>query len=75
MEAHNGLSGIVANDAKVQGLDEGSPIAREFDGIWESSLTDSASKGHPDIEVVSFDSRLQSIQEILAVLTGSISAN
>ncbi len=67
VEAHNGLSGIVANDAKVQGLDEGSPIAREFDGIWESSLTDSASKGHPDIEVVSFDSRLQTIQEILAV--------
>jgi phosphoenolpyruvate phosphomutase len=67
IEAHNGLSGIVANDVKVQGLDEDNPIAREFDGIWESSLTDSASKGHPDIEIVSFDSRLQSIHEILAV--------
>ena len=67
VEAHNGLSGIIANSAKVHGLDESNPIAREFDGIWESSLTDSASKGHPDIEVVSFDSRLQTIQEILAV--------
>ena len=67
IEAHNGLSGIVANDAKVQGLDENNLIAREFDGIWESSLTDSASKGHPDIEIVSFDSRLQTIHEILAV--------
>ncbi len=67
IEAHNGLSGIVANNAKVQGLDEENPIARDFDGVWESSLTDSASKGHPDIEIVSFDSRLQTIHEILAV--------
>jgi len=67
LEAHNGLSGIVANDAKIEGVLENDPIAREFDAIWESSLTDSASKGHPDIEVVSFDSRLNTIHEILAV--------
>ena len=67
LEAHNGLSGIVANDAKVEGILEDAKVAREFDAIWESSLTDSASKGHPDIEVVSFDSRLHTIQEILAV--------
>ncbi|KMP11646.1 phosphoenolpyruvate mutase [Candidatus Nitromaritima sp. SCGC AAA799-C22] len=67
MEAHNGLSGIIANNARVEGQSEELPIEREFDAIWESSLTDSASKGHPDIEVVSFDSRLQTIQEILAV--------
>ena len=67
MEAHNGLSGIVANDARVEGVLENNPVAREFDAIWESSLTDSASKGHPDIEVISFDSRLHTIQEILAV--------
>ena len=67
LEAHNGLSGIVANNAKIEGVLENDPIAREFDAIWESSLTDSASKGHPDIEVVSFDSRLNTIHEILAV--------
>ena len=67
LEAHNGLSGIIANNTQVQGEYEGKPLIREFDAIWESSLTDSASKGHPDIEVVTFDSRLQTINEILAV--------
>jgi phosphoenolpyruvate phosphomutase len=67
LEAHNGLSGIIANNIQVKGESEGKPLIREFDALWESSLTDSASKGHPDIEVVTFDSRLQSINEILAV--------
>ena len=67
LEAHNGLSGIIANTAEVTGESDGQAIVRQFDAIWESSLTDSASKGHPDIEVVTFDSRLHSINEILAV--------
>lgn len=67
LEAHNGLSGIVANDTKIEGVLENNSVIREFDAIWESSLTDSASKGHPDIEVISFDSRLHTIHEILAV--------
>jgi len=67
LEAHNGLSGIIANNARVEGQSNELSVQREFDAIWESSLTDSASKGHPDIEVVSFDSRLKSINEILAV--------
>ncbi|MEE2987558.1 MAG: phosphoenolpyruvate mutase [Nitrospinota bacterium] len=67
MEAHNGLSGIIANDTRVEGESGNKKIYREFDALWESSLTDSASKGYPDIEIVSFDSRLQTIYEILAV--------
>ena len=67
LEAHNGLSGIIANNIQVNGESEGKSFIREFDAIWESSLTDSASKGHPDIEVVTFDSRLHTINEILAV--------
>ncbi len=67
LEAHNGLSGIIANNIQVKGESEDKPIVRQFDAFWESSLTDSASKGHPDIEVVTFDSRLQTINEILAV--------
>ena len=67
LEAHNGLSGIIANTVEVVGESDGETVVRQFDAIWESSLTDSASKGHPDIEVVTFDSRLQSINEILAV--------
>ena len=67
MEAHNGLSGIVADTTSIEGKSGEQSVTREFDALWESSLTDSASKGHPDIEVVSFDSRLHTIQEILTV--------
>ena len=67
LEAHNGLSGIIANNIQVKGDVEGKSLVREFDALWESSLTDSASKGHPDIEVITFDSRLHTINEILSV--------
>lgn len=60
IEAHNGLSALVATETKVEVGCE----TKEFDAVWESSLTDSASKGQPDIEVVSYDSRINTIQEI-----------
>ena len=44
----------------------------QFDGIWESSLTDSASKGKPDTELVDFSSRFDTIEEILEVTTKPI---
>jgi phosphoenolpyruvate phosphomutase len=63
MEAHNGLSALVAESAKTgTGLD-----VVEFDGLWESSLTDSASKGFPDVEVIGMESRFHTIDEILEV--------
>jgi len=64
IEAHNGLSGIIADRCQIT-LKNGRIL--EFDGIWESSLTDSASKGLPDIEIVSYDSRLATINQILEV--------
>lgn len=67
MEVHNALSALIINDLKIKPNLSGSEKSREFDFFWESSLTDSASKGHPDIEIVSFDSRLKTIQEILDV--------
>jgi len=63
IEAHNGLSAIIAEQMKTKKGQE----LREFDAIWESSLTDSASKGKPDIELVDFTSRIQTINEILEV--------
>ncbi|SVB48974.1 uncharacterized protein METZ01_LOCUS201828, partial [marine metagenome] len=45
LEAHNGLSGIIANNTYIEGLSDEVSVYREFDAIWESSLTDSASKG------------------------------
>jgi len=59
IEAHSGLSAIVAEKTKVDG--------NEFDAIWESSFTDSSSKGQPDIELVDFTSRVRTINEILEV--------
>src|SRR3989344_8162640 len=63
IEVHNGLSGLIANDFQIK-TDFGS---LEFDALWESSLTDSASKGLPDIELVSMDSRLVTTEQIARV--------
>lgn len=61
VEAHNGLSALIAERTKFE--------RREFDAIWESSFTDSGSKGRPDIELVDFTSRTRTINEILEVTT------
>lgn len=63
MEAHSGLSGIVAEMARYSSNDQ----VKEFDGIWESSLTDSGSKGLPDASIVGTESRVHTINEILQV--------
>lgn len=60
IEAHSGISGIIANNAVVAGK-------VEFDGIWISSLTESAVKGQPDIELLGVNSRLATTHEILEV--------
>ena len=44
----------------------------EFDGIWQSSLTDSTGKGKPDTELVDFSSRFATCEEILEVTTKPI---
>lgn len=68
LEAHSGLSGIIAENARVE--KDGAVL--EFDGFWESSLTDSATKGLPDASIVGNDSRLHTIDEILNVTTKPI---
>lgn len=61
IEAHSGISAIIANNA-IAGPDK-----KSFDGIWISSLTESASKGQHDIEVMGVDSRLATASQILEV--------
>ena len=68
LEAHNGLSGIIAEKASVR--INGKVL--EYDGLWESSLTDSASKGLPDASIVGCDSRYHTIDEILNVTSKPI---
>ncbi len=63
MEAHNGLSALVVENAKVQKDEK----INSFDAIWVSSLTDSTAKGKPDIELVDMTSRINTINEIMEV--------
>ena len=62
IEAHNGISAIISNEIRISG-NNGEKI--EFDGLWESSFTDSASKGYPDADIISIDSRCESLRYIL----------
>lgn len=68
LECHSGLSGIIAERATI--IKDGNVI--EYDGLWESSLTDSATKGLPDASIVGNDSRTHTIDEILNVTTKPI---
>lgn len=65
LEAHSGLTGLIIEETKVNV--DGETI--EFDGMWESSLTDSTSKGKPDTQAVDITSRISTIDQILDVTT------
>lgn len=64
LEAHNGLSAIVANEAAIT-LPSGE--SKGFDGIWISGLTESASRGLPDIELQGMLGRMALVREVLTV--------
>ena len=68
MEAHSGLSGLIVENAEVMKEDG----LHTFDGMWSSSLTDSTSKGKPDIEAVDLTTRMQSLTDILECTTKPI---
>ncbi len=68
IEAHNGLTGLIAEKTVV--YENGEP--RQFDAMWISSLCDSTSKGKPDIELVDMTSRFRTIDEIMEVTTKPI---
>jgi phosphoenolpyruvate phosphomutase len=68
IEAHNGLTGLIVENTSVD-TDQG---RKEFDGIWGSSLTESTSKGKPDIEAVDVTSRVNSLHDVLEVTTKPI---
>ena len=65
LEVHNGLTGLIAENMKVSVGD----IQTEFDAMWSSSLTDSTSRGKPDIEAVDLTARLGSVNDIFEVTT------
>ena len=65
MESHCGLTGLIIEHTKVEVGNE----IREYDGMWASSLTDSTSKGKPDIEAVDLTTRLHDLNDSLEVTT------
>lgn len=68
LESHNGLTGLIAEHTSVDVDGQ----HREFDGMWSSSLTDSTSKGKPDIEAVDLTTRLHDLNDTLEVTTKPI---
>ena len=68
IEAHSGLTGLIAENARV--YENGS--VRQFDAMWISSLCDSTSRGKPDIELVDMTARMRTVNEIMEVTTKPI---
>ena len=65
LESHNSLTGLIIEKLKVIKKNN----SYEFDGMWSSSLTDSATKGKPDNSSVDFSTRLSSLNDIMEVTT------
>ena len=63
LESHNSLTGLIIENIKVNKKNKSS----EFDGMWSSSLTDSATKGKPDNSSVDFSTRLSSLNNMMEV--------
>lgn len=65
LESHNALTGIIIEKLKIRKNIK----LIEFDGMWSSSLTDSATRGKPDNQAVDFSTRIQGLNEIFEVTT------
>tara|TARA_A100001015_G_scaffold263386_1_gene310332 strand:+ start:3120 stop:4427 length:1308 start_codon:yes stop_codon:yes gene_type:complete len=66
LESHNALTGLIIENLFIK---NSKGINIEFDGMWSSSLTDSATKGKPDNSSVDFSSRILSLNEMMEVTT------
>ncbi len=65
LESHNSLTGLIIENLKVMNRNKN----LEFDGMWSSSLTDSATKGLPDNSSLSFSARINSLNDLMDVTT------
>ena len=68
LESHSGLTGLIAENASISI----NGVNQEFDGMWSSSLTDSTSKGKPDIEAVDITTRMHGLNDTLECTTKPI---
>jgi phosphoenolpyruvate phosphomutase len=65
LEVHSPLCGMIAEGATTE---RGGRVVG-FDAMWSSSLTDSAIRGKPDIELVDHSARLAGLNELFDVTT------
>jgi phosphoenolpyruvate mutase len=65
LESHNSLTGLIIE--KINLIKNKKKL--EFDGMWSSSLTDSATKGLPDNSSLSFSARISSLNDMMDVTT------
>ena len=65
IESHNALTGLVVENLKIFKNKK----FLEFDGMWSSSLADSAVRGKPDNQAVDYSTRISGLSEILDVTT------
>ncbi len=65
LESHNALTGLIIEQLKRKKRN----TVNEFDGMWSSSLTDSATKGKPDNSSLDFSSRISSLNEMMDATT------
>ncbi len=65
LESHNSLTGLIIENLRINKKN----IDLEFDGMWSSSLTDSATKGKPDNSSLDFSSRISSLNDMMDVTT------
>ena len=65
LESHNALTGLIIENIKINNNKKN----LEFDGMWSSSLTDSATKGLPDNSSLSFSARINSLNDMMDVTT------
>ena len=65
LESHNSLTGLIIENLKITKKS----MNIEFDGMWSSSLTDSATKGKPDNSSVDYSSRISSLNDMMDVTT------
>ena len=65
LESHNSLTGLIIESLKIKKKNKNI----EFDGMWSSSLTDSATKGLPDNSSLSFSARISSLNDMMDVTT------
>ncbi len=63
LESHNALTGMIIDKINVKKKNK----VYDFDGMWSSSLTDSATKGLPDNSSLSFSARISSLQDLMDV--------